>query len=112
MIRKYTIYHLIDPESGLVRYVGMSQNPRNRLVAHIAESKITQNTEKKAWIHGLLRKNKAPILGIVSSYDTEERARIAESEECSRHIKTIFNLHDPRKGAKDIRKQKKGVRNG
>lgn len=99
------IYHLVDPETTAVRYVGKSRQPKSRLRSHIAESQERQNTDKKAWIHGLLQRGLAPILVIVASYQTEAEARIRESQECHRHRATITNIHDPAKGAKDLHRQ-------
>lgn len=104
---KHKIYHLIDPTNGIVRYIGKSKNPKGRLQTHIAESKARQNTEKKAWIYNLLKNGFKPLLYIASAHDNEESARIEESRQCHLHKQTIFNLHDPAKGAKAIRKKPK-----
>ena len=98
------IYHLVDPETRAVRYVGMTARPSARLAAHIAESRKRQNTEKKAWIKELTDKGLKPVMAIVGTAENEIRGRMIESDECHRHKDTIFNMHDPRKGAKDIRK--------
>ena len=98
------IYHLVDPKTRAVRYVGMTGRPKSRLAGHIAESKARQNTEKKAWIKGLLDEGLAPVMAVVGTADNEFHGRAIESAECHKHKGTIFNMHDPRKGAKDIRK--------
>ena len=99
----FHIYHLVDPATRAVRYVGTTQNPRRRLAGHIAESKKRQNTEKKAWIFDLLRRGMQPVFIVVATAETETAARDLESRQCHKHLATIFNMHDPRKGAKDVR---------
>jgi len=101
----HTIYHLIDPASGSVKYIGKSTNPKARLKAHIAESRERQNTAKKAWINRLLQSGSAPLLIIVASYPDEASARQRESRECHQHRATILNIHDPAKGAADLARQ-------
>ena len=99
----YHIYHLIDPVTKTVRYVGKSTSPSSRLREHIKESQARQNTEKKIWIADLLARGLQPVMAIVASYAEEAPARERESEECHKYKETITNLHDPAKGAKAIR---------
>jgi hypothetical protein len=103
----FHVYHLVDPRTAVVRYVGMTRNPKNRLRGHIAEAQERDNTDKKRWIRELLAAGMQPVLAIVGTAPTEIEARAIESHECKRNLATIFNVHDPRKGAKDIRKEKK-----
>lgn len=98
------IYHLIDPRDKTVRYVGKTTKPKSRLRAHIKESQERQNTEKKRWIAGLLEVGLEPVLVIVASLPDEPDARILESDSCKEYAETIFNIHDPAKGAKDFKK--------
>lgn len=51
--------------------------------------------------------NMKPVLKVVAEFATEESARTRESEECHRHHATIFNMHDPSKGAKALKSEKK-----
>lgn len=102
----YTVYHLIDPNTSAVKYIGKSTNPNARLKQHIDESRERQNTAKKAWINTLLQAGKTPILVKVASYPTEPEARTRESAECHQHKTTILNIHDPAKGAKALHPKK------
>ena len=105
--KPHQIYLLIDPDNGTVRYVGKSKNPRGRLRQHIKESMQRQNTAKKKWIHGLITTGKAPKIAVTHQIWDETLARLKESETCHQYRDTIYNLHDPRKGAKDFHNQKK-----
>ena len=102
----YSIYLLSDPNTGAVRYVGCSKNPKSRLSQHIKESMQRQNTAKKAWIHNLMIHNTPPVMQIVAQIMDPTAARIMESQTCHQHRQTIYNLHDPKKGAKDFETNK------
>lgn len=98
------IYHLIDPRDRLVRYVGKSGNPAGRLRAHIQEAVDAQNTAKKRWIAELTALGLRPVLVIAATAPDEPAARRLESAHCHQHAATIHNLHDPNKGARDLKK--------
>jgi len=100
-----SIYALTDPTDGKIRYIGKSKNPKSRSRQHIAESQKRQNTKKKAWIKALLDAGSAPGLSILFQTENDTAARIAESRACHANIDTIYNLHDPRKGASDFKNQ-------
>lgn len=101
------VYHLIDPQTRAVRYVGKSRTPRARLRAHIQEAAARQNTEKQAWIASLIARGLSPVLVIVASFLDEPAARLRESAEVHQHLATALNQHDPAKGAKDLRRAPK-----
>ena len=103
------IYALIDPNDHKIRYIGKSKNPKNRYNQHLKESQKRQNTKKKQWIKTLLDAGQRPELHLLHSTESDAAGRIAESNACRTHIDTIYNIHDPRKGAKDL-KQKKGTK--
>lgn len=106
-MKPYCVYHLIDPNTKQVRYVGKSRNPRARLASHIVEAKESQSTAKKVWIRGLLDVGMSPVLVIVAEYDTEAAGRVRESAECHANRDTILNIHDPAKGAPDFKTKQK-----
>lgn len=96
------VYHLIDPRTGVVRYVGKAASPKSRLKGHIAEAQKRQVTEKQKWIAELLALGREPLLVIAASAPDDVQARVLESRHCHMHRDTIFNIHDPAKGAKDL----------
>lgn len=99
------VYHLVDPITRTVRYIGKTASPKSRLRAHIKDAIERDNTEKKRWIRGLLAQGLEPVMVSVATFLDEQNARQCESAECHKHKSTIFNIHDPAKGAKSLRKQ-------
>lgn len=70
------IYGLIDPETGEMRYVGKSDNPKVRYQYHLADKNT--NPHKTAWISGLSKRGLKPKLVIVEETNQkqwEERER-------------------------------------
>lgn len=60
-MNKTFIYTLKDPITDEIRYVGKSDDPKNRLVEHLKKSKYNK-THKNNWIISLLDKDLKPIL--------------------------------------------------
>lgn len=60
------IYTLSCPESGLVRYVGKSDNPKNRFKRHI-ELCNNEKSHKISWIRGLINKGLLPVLNVIDT---------------------------------------------
>ena len=98
------VYHLVDPRTKIVRYIGKTANPKSRLNAHIKDSELSDNTEKKRWIRDLTNHGIKPVMVVVASFEEEYKARLRESAECKLHLSTIYNIHDPEKGAKDVKR--------
>ena len=65
------IYILKDPFNNEVRYVGKSDNPKERFIEHIKKSKYTK-TYKNNWIQNLLKNEKKPILEIIDIININE----------------------------------------
>lgn len=97
------VYHLVDPNDRLVRYVGKTTTPAARLRGHIKDAQAGDNTEKKRWIRSLLARGQQPIMVAVASFPDDHSARIRESAEVRKHLATVYNIHDPAKGAKDLK---------
>lgn len=96
------VYHLIDPDDETVRYIGKTASPKSRLRSHIQDARDGNNTDKKRWIRRLLSQGKMPVMVIVASFPDEPSARLRESAECQAHLATIYNIHNPAKGARDF----------
>lgn len=59
------IYSLIDPRTQEVRYVGKSNTPSKRLIAHICTTHEDCNPHKQNWIKELKVEGLRPILSII-----------------------------------------------
>jgi len=73
---KTFIYGLTDPETGEMRYVGKSNNPKVRYRYHLKDK--STNPHKTAWIHKLTERGLKPnliILEETTSEQWEERER-------------------------------------
>ena len=68
---KTYIYTLIDPITKEIRYVGKSDNPKERLIEHIRKNKYIK-TYKNIWIQSLTKKDLKPILEVVDTVDKTE----------------------------------------
>jgi hypothetical protein len=67
------VYALIDPRDGEIRYVGVANNPQERLIAHITEARCNGFTLKMQWIISLLRNNLRPSIKILKIVARERR---------------------------------------
>lgn len=91
----FYIYHLLEPSSGIVRYVGRCTSPKARLRNHCNEAEKRVSTLKHRWINALLEQSMIPIMVIVAICADPNAARKREQEEYDRHRHTIFNIHAP-----------------
>lgn len=65
MIKELThIYTLSDPRTGLVLYVGKSNDPKQRYRRHIYENKVTR---KGSWIKSLILNGLMPVMDVIDS---------------------------------------------
>lgn len=58
------IYVLKEPDTGEIRYVGKSDNPKTRLRAHVNRSK-SHKDHRSCWIRSLLVRGTRPVLEII-----------------------------------------------
>lgn len=87
------IYTLNCPDTNIVKYVGQSVNPKKRLQTHINKSNISTKTRKKAWIKGLSKCGKKPIMSIIDVVPLEE-ASFWEQHYISLFIGWGFSLYN------------------
>lgn len=66
------IYTLSDPNTGLVRYVGKTNNIRKRLSSHLSNNHLSEITKKNNWIISLLRNEQLPIIEVVDEVSSED----------------------------------------
>lgn len=72
------VYTLADPRTGVVRYVGQSSNPLNRLISHC--SAVAAGNVRR-WVREL---GCEPTIAIVSEHASEAESQIAERAEMIR----------------------------
>lgn len=69
----YALYTLSDPDTGAVRYVGITQRPRSRLLHHLKHPVL--HGEKQRWLEQLASRDRIPLMTIVETfYGTSEEA--------------------------------------
>lgn len=98
----HSVYHLIDPITNQVKYVGKSTNPKRRYTQHLSKLD-SQQTPKRTWLEGLFARGMQPILKVVSNHASETEARDREQLELNAHRSTALNIHNPGKGQKSIK---------
>jgi group I intron endonuclease len=77
----YTIYSLIDPNTGEIRYIGLTiLRPEERLRRHLEPSALKKHTHKNHWFLSLLSQGKRPILRIVQQWESIEHSLLREAE--------------------------------
>jgi len=88
--KKYVVYVLICPVDRVIKYIGCTKNPLNRLGAHISDKH--SNKKKVAWIDGLKRAGLLPLLEIVDQFDDAETAFRREEELIISHYGSVYNV--------------------
>lgn len=66
------IYTLSCPVSGLVRYVGQTNNLKKRYYKHLYRSKNNPKYHSQCWINGLMEKGLKPLMEVISICDIKE----------------------------------------
>lgn len=73
-----SIYTLVDPRDGTVRYVGMSNNPQKRYQQHYSCGYAAADSVK-SWIRELKELETKPLLFIVEEVDNYDAAWMRET---------------------------------
>lgn len=71
----FFVYSLSDPRNGLVKYIGITKNPKERLRKHLSQKNVTL---KNNWVKSLLSNGVTPIMTLVDS--SIDRESINEKE--------------------------------
>jgi hypothetical protein len=67
---KQYIYILKDPLTNIVKYVGKSNNPEERLRKHLSDYSLVESwTSKNKWLLNLVNNNLKPILEVIDECD-------------------------------------------
>lgn len=66
------IYTLSDPNTGLVRYIGKTNNIRKRLSSHLSNNHLSSSTKKNNWIISLLRNSQIPVIEMLDEVNSED----------------------------------------
>ena len=83
------VYFLRCPDTGVIKYVGRSCNPRVRLSAHMSVPSLG-NPEKQNWIDSLKRDGKRPLLDIAIGPVEKDAAN-----ECELRLIFLIDQADP-----------------
>jgi len=73
ILKKQFIYSLTDPITNEVRYIGKTNNPKDRYSRHLQKcylEKYDKNTYKSNWIKSLLKIGEKPIMDIIQECDS------------------------------------------
>ena len=66
------IYRLVDPRTGVIAYIGITDNPNRRFQAHLDATKA--NNRKRASIEQLQSEHLEPRMEIIETVETREKA--------------------------------------
>ena len=66
------IYTLSDPNTGIVRYIGKTNNIKKRLRRHLSNNNLSENTKKNNWIISLLRNKSIPIIEVLDEVHSDD----------------------------------------
>jgi len=68
---KYLIYALTDPRTEEARYIGWTSQPRQRLIAHLAEARqYPTRNHKTCWVSSLLRVGVKPTMLVIAEIES------------------------------------------
>ncbi len=70
------LYHLRDPRTKVIRYIGISRDPVVRMHHHL--KKARKRLRRASWIQSLLREGVLPEMVLLCSFETLEQAQLAE----------------------------------
>lgn len=90
---QYFIYGLADPDTKMIRYVGQTNNMRERLYNHISEArKPGRKNRKNAWVASLLKQGRKPEIIELARCSSREELNEAEIETIALLTECGFDL--------------------
>lgn len=94
------IYTLTDPQTKTIRYIGKTNNLKNRLKTHICEAKKGK-THKNNWINLLTTNNLKPIIEILDIVNETDNWEIVEKYWISQFKTWGFDLVNSSEGGEN-----------
>jgi predicted GIY-YIG superfamily endonuclease len=79
------VYELIDPRTNAVGYVGITDNPNRRFLAHLGDTET--NHRKQRWMRQLQSEGLEPRMRILEVLETKEEALEREKHWIQYHIR-------------------------
>ncbi len=95
-------YVLEDPRNSEIRYVGITNNPENRLRNHIYEAKKYNRNHKERWIVSLLRRNLKPTMRILWTGILEEKDANKIETKLIKRLSKKYNLTNSTDRARNV----------
>src|SRR3990167_111157 len=92
----FSVYVLIDPRDGSIRYVGQTRNLRQREAAHALPEKAGSDALRAAWVTKLRSLGLFPRLKVISEHASEDAARDAEQAAIRSYHRAGANLFNRR----------------
>ncbi len=74
---EWTVYTLSDPETGIMWYIGKSNDVAYRYRTHLKPSR-SDTTARASWVRTLRERGLRPVLAILGTWPTDTEARAAE----------------------------------
>jgi len=69
-LRNSYIYFLLDPRNNKVRYIGITNDPKNRLDMHIRNKEAIKESPKRKWIERLAKEGLYPTMLLVARFES------------------------------------------
>ena len=86
------VYLLKEPDTGEVRYVGITKNPLRRYQQHIERQRHRTGVLVGNWILDLQQSGKAPKMQVLTAFPTREKACIMEAQVIAEFKKLGYRL--------------------
>jgi hypothetical protein len=75
---RMVVYHLIDPNTSRIRYVGKAEILIDRIKNHYKPCRLKDQTHKNNWLKSILIQNKLPIVEVIEECENIDTLNQAE----------------------------------
>jgi hypothetical protein len=79
MSRPVYIYTLSDPDTGEVRYLGKTFNPKSRMANHLCSAKKNPRSHVRCWIKSVLNRGDMPTIEVIDECDSYTGSELEKS---------------------------------